>query len=125
MSMSAHDRQLTANPPDRGRVVGQLVAIADGLGKLAGTLQSRAMADVHREIRDLELLAEDVARTHREVEYARLSGREPRDAQQRHDRSVSDFQSAIERAQLGAKALSLRTPITNQLAERSEERRVG
>jgi hypothetical protein len=127
MSMSAHDRELTANTPDRGRVVGQLVAIADGLGKLAGTSQSRAMADVHRDIRQLELLAEDVARTHREVEYARLSGREPRDAQQRHDRSVSDFQSAITRAQVGAKALkpAPRPAMVNQLAEIAKSIRPG
>src|SRR5205085_4676002 len=58
MSMSAVDRSL-ADAPERGRVVGQLVALADGLGKLVGSSRIGAMADLHRDIRGLELLAED------------------------------------------------------------------
>src|SRR3954463_6176576 len=46
MSMSAQDRMLSSSAAERGRVVGQLVALADGLGKLTGSTQTQAMADV-------------------------------------------------------------------------------
>ncbi|HEV8606179.1 MAG TPA: hypothetical protein VGQ99_12475 [Tepidisphaeraceae bacterium] len=124
MSMSALDRTLS-NAPERGRVVGQLVALADGLGKLVGSSRIRAMADVHRDIRGLELLAEDVARTHREVEYARLSGRDPQEAHKRFEAAIGSFQGAISRAQSGAKALSPRPTVVGYLAELSQSVRPG
>ncbi len=124
MSMSALDRTLS-NAPERGRVVGHLVALADGLGKLVGSSRIRAMADVHRDIRGLELLAEDVARTHREVEYARLSGRDPQEAHKRFEAAIGNFQGAISRAQSGAKALSPRPAVVGYLTELSQSVRPG
>jgi hypothetical protein len=124
MSMSAVDRSL-AEAPERGRVVGQLVALADGLGKLVGSSRIRAMADVHRDIRGLETLAEEVARTHREVEYARLSGRDPQEAHGRFEAAIQNFVAAIDRAQRGAKALSPRPQLVTSLEKLSHSVRPG
>jgi len=124
MSMSALDRSL-ADAPERGRVVGQLVALADGLGKLVGSSKIRAMADVHRDVRGLELLAEEVARAHREVEYARLSGRDPQEAHRRFEAAIQNFQGAIDRAQRGAKALSPQPEIVDTLIKLSRDVRPG
>jgi len=118
------DRSLS-DAPERGRVVGQLVALADGLGKLVGSSRIRDMADVHRDIRGLELLAEEVARTHREVEYARLSGRDPQRRTGRFEAAIQNFQGAIDRAQRGAKALLARPAVVNTLMDLSRNVRPG
>src|SRR5258706_496328 len=54
----------------------------------------------------LGLGAEEVARTDREVEYARLSGRDPQEARKRFERASANFAAGIERARRGAKEMT-------------------
>src|SRR5947207_1051612 len=63
----------------------------------------------------------EVARAHREVEYARLSGRDPQEAHRRFEAAIQNFQGAIDRAQRGAKALSPQPEIVDTLIKLSRD----
>lgn len=89
-SMAARDRALESAAGDRRRVIGQLVALADALGRIDGSGRANISATPEG-LRQLQLRAEDLVRAGREVDYARLSGRNPKEAQNRLEDAIKAF----------------------------------
>lgn len=109
MSMGVLDRSL-ARPGDRRAVVGQLVAMADALGALPEGVRPRTLTGLY-DIQRLEMLADEIGRTWREAEFARLSGRAPQEATARFDRAVAEFLDVARKAEQSVKAAAPRSAL--------------
>ena len=90
-SMGTRDRVPHELAPERRRIVGQLVGLADALGRLPEGVRSVGLSGAAQSLRDLLLRAEDIVRAGREVDYVRLSGRDPAEAQQRLEQASNRF----------------------------------
>jgi len=115
MSMGVGDRRL-GSEPDRTQIIGQLVAMADGLGKLPSDVRAGA-AGIAGQITRLQGLASEVVRAWNEVDFARLSGREPQDAQLRLEQSIGEFLNAAKAAEDAAQAAGARPQVVQQLRQ--------
>lgn len=102
MSMGVLDRSL-ARPEDRRAVIGQLVALADALGRLPEGARSHTITGLY-DIQRLEALADEIARAWREMDFARLSGRTPDEVRARFDRLTSEFIQTARNAEASVKA---------------------
>lgn len=115
LSMSAKDRVPHELAPDRRRLLGQLVGLADALGRLPEGIRSVGLSGAAQSLRDLLLRAEDVVRAGREVDYVRLSGRDPAEAQQKLEQASSRFLADAAAARDGS--AEVRPAIAKRLAE--------
>jgi hypothetical protein len=122
LSMGVADRTLARSSPDRRRITGQLVALADVLGKLDGDGSSHSPRGetpwaTPERLRHLQLRAEDVVRAGRELDYARLSGRDADEARQRLDAAVGNFFTDARAAHASIQGEARRSPIARQLEQ--------
>jgi hypothetical protein len=117
LSMGARDHALIAGSGDHARAVGELISLADGLGRLSASNYPAEAAGLLKEIRKLESLAEEIVRVRREADYARLSGREPREAQNRLEQAMAELIRAAGSAGQRAKLLGPRPALLEDLAK--------
>lgn len=115
LSMGVSDRVLPAQGGERRAILGQLVALADGLGRLQEGARSLAGTEVYKDIMSLEPLAEEIGRVRREVEFARLSGRASQEAENRMNRALEEFQATARRAEQSARKAGGRPIAAEQL----------
>jgi len=94
MSMGVRDRAFEG--AEGGEQAAELVSLADALGRLPPGARSTAGAD---QVRQIALLAEDVLRARRGLDFARLSGRHTAEAQSRLDRAIDEFVAAARAAE--------------------------
>jgi len=106
MSMGAKDRLLSEQRAP-GAVVGQLISIADTLGWLPELPQRQQASALHDQLGRLHSLAEDIGRARRELAYARLSGREPGEAEGRLRNAVVQFLAVAADAEEAARNMAL------------------
>ena len=116
LSMGVTDRVLGEKASERRRVLGQLLAIGDGLGRLPEGIRSRAVAGVTEDLEKLDSLAEDIVRARREVDYARLSGRGTREAQGRLEKGITGFLAAAKHAEQTARAIGSKQAVIDPLS---------
>ncbi len=129
LSMGVRDHGLGESREDRRRVLGRLLSIGDMLGRLPAGVRSKAVAGVSEDLRKLDSLAEDIGRARREVEYARLSGRDVRQAEGRLEQAIGAYLGAARDAEETAKSIGSKAEVISQLtklaksprAERREE----
>ncbi|MGE5611373.1 MAG: hypothetical protein ACM359_19140, partial [Bacillota bacterium] len=117
MSMGALDRLLPPKSADYSRRLSQLMGLADDLRLLPEGVRSKSINEVSESLKHLDSLSEDIARARREVDYARLSGREPQSAQSRLDQAVSAFVAAAKDAQHAAQAMNTTRAVIDHLAQ--------
>ena len=100
MSMDVTDRTLGAGGGgDDGRTVSEIVSLAQVLGLIPEDRRSAAASsDADAAVERLAALSEEIRRTRREVEYARLSGRDPQEVQRRLEITVAGFTAAARAA---------------------------
>lgn len=94
MSMGVRDR--ATGGTEGGEQTAELVSLADALGRLPPGARSTAGAD---RVRQLSLLAEDIQRARRGLDFARVSGRHTAEAQARLERAVDEFVTAARAAE--------------------------
>lgn len=96
-------------------MVGQLVSIGESLGRIAPEARARLAARLYDEVLRIAGLAEDIQRAQREVEYARLSGRDPADATGRLDKAIAALVTAAREAEQNAR--QARLPLVDTLSK--------
>lgn len=92
---------------DKGPAIARLVALADGLKWLPEGVRSQAMAEVYSDIEQLRAQRDEIVRIRREVEFARLSGREAQE--QRVQAAIEQFVALAESAEKRGRAVKSRS----------------
>jgi hypothetical protein len=96
---------------DNARTPAQMVALADGLGRLPNGVRSKSAGAMGREIEQLHTYLDRLRRSLGDLEYARVVGRGVEGARQRAEKSRADFAAAVESLRKSADTLKDRTLI--------------
>ncbi len=105
MSMGVTDHALPPEGVGKSQVLGQLVAIAESLGRLSPDALPVSISDLEGSLRRMESIAEEIERAQRELDYAKLSGRGATDAQNRLDHSSSELISLARKAETTSRVM--------------------
>jgi len=97
-----HSRSMSITDP--GRSPAQLVALADGLGRLPAGVRADTLTTLRADLDRLRSLADEVVRAQSEVDYAKLSGHADDAAQKRVDDAQKQFAELA--SSIAAKAIT-------------------
>ena len=111
------DRSRSMSIADAARSPAQLVAIADGLGRLAEGLRDPGLPALRREIESLRFIAADVVRAQSELDYAKLTSRDAVAAQQRLETEIARYSEAVQSLPGRATTLPSVADLPNQLSD--------
>ena len=90
------DRSRSMGVVDRGRSPAQLIALADGLGRLPPGLRDRLTADLVADLDRLKALADELQRARVDLDYANLSGRGVEAARGRFEQTTARLTAAAD-----------------------------
>jgi hypothetical protein len=114
------DRSRSMSVRDISRSPAQLVAIADGLGRLPEGKRDPALPALRREVESLRPIVAEVVRAGSELDYARLTSRDVEAAQQRLDAQVAAYTEAVGNLSKRATTMPAVAELPARLAELSQ-----
>ena len=115
-STGVTDRLLEGSDDPR-RAIGQTVALADSLGRLPEGARRKTNEVLAQDFARIDAQADAVVRARRELDYARVAGRDTRTAGQNVDAAVMGLRRAAESALERVKREDPRSPLVKDLAE--------